>query len=70
VGSDVDLVAVVETSGTPFERRALAWDLLDLPVPAEIVVYTRAEWEKLAAERGRFARTLESEAIWLVGNRA
>jgi len=66
VGSDLDLVAVVESSAEPFERRALAWDLSQLPVPAEILVYTRDEWQRLEREDGRFARTLRSDARWLV----
>ena len=66
VGSDLDLVAVVESSAEPFERRALAWDLSPLPVPAEILVYTRDEWRRLHDEGGRFARTLSREARWLV----
>jgi predicted nucleotidyltransferase len=67
VGSDVDLVAVVRESTEPFERRGLAWDLLTLPVPAEILVYTRSEWERLRREGGRFAQVLERETVWLVG---
>lgn len=66
VGSDLDLVAVVEAAQEPFERRALAWNLLDLPVPAEILVYTRTEWRRLQEEGGRFARTLDREARWLL----
>jgi len=66
VGSDLDLVAVVESSVEPFERRALAWDLSQLPVPAEILVYTRDEWQRLEREGGRFARTLRRDARWLV----
>jgi len=66
VGSDLDLVAVVERSEAPFERRGVAWDLSELPVPAEILVYTREEWKRLHAEGGRFARTVEREARWLV----
>ena len=65
VGSDIDLIAIVEGTAHPFERRALDWDLLDLPVPAEIVVYTREEWERLRTEGGRFARTIERESVWL-----
>jgi predicted nucleotidyltransferase len=67
VGSDLDLVAVVESSATPFERRALDWDTSTLPVPAELLVYTLAEWERLRCEAGRFSRTIEREAVWLVG---
>src|SRR5436309_7063503 len=51
VGSDLDLIAVVESSSDPFERRSLDWDLSSLPVPAEILVYTRQEWERLPASR-------------------
>jgi predicted nucleotidyltransferase len=69
VGSDIDLIAIVETSQAPFERRALDWSLLDLPVPAQLVVYTRAEWERLRREGGRFARTIDREAVWLVPGR-
>jgi hypothetical protein len=47
VGSDVDLVVVVRDSGAPFERRAAAWDATALPVPADLVVYTEAEWGTL-----------------------
>ena len=65
VGSDLDLIAVVESSSEPFERRALAWDLNTLPVPAELLVYTRLEWERLQQQGGRFARTLKEEARWL-----
>lgn len=66
VGSDLDLLAVVETSGERFERRALAWDLSPLPVPAEILVYTRTEWEELQRKGSRFARVLKGEARWLI----
>lgn len=66
VGSDLDLIAVVESSPEPFERRALGWDLVSLPVPAEILVYTRQEWEWLLEQGGRMARTLKSEVRWLL----
>ncbi|MCX5861886.1 MAG: nucleotidyltransferase domain-containing protein [Desulfomonile sp.] len=65
VGSDLDLLAIVEGSEEPFERRSLSWDLRDLPVAADLLVYTVDEWEKLQAEGGRFVRTLEQEAVWL-----
>jgi predicted nucleotidyltransferase len=65
VGSDLDLIAVVESSAAPFERRALDWELNSLPVPAEILVYTRLEWERLQQEGGRFARALQQDSRWL-----
>ena len=66
VGSDLDLVAIVESSAEPFHRRALAWDLLDLPVPAELLVYTQEEWERMESEGGRFVQTLDRETVWLI----
>ncbi len=65
VGSDLDLVAVVRTSETPFERRAIAWDLSSMPVPSEILIYTEEEWNSLMQAGSRFARMLVEEAIWL-----
>lgn len=65
VGSDVDLVAVIRDSSTPFERRSAGWGLEGLPVPAEILVYTETEWEDLLQRGGRFARMLSEEVVWL-----
>ena len=62
VGSDLDLVVVVESSTLTFERRAIEWDTTKLPVPADLLVYTNAEWESLA---GRFRDTLDKEAVWV-----
>jgi predicted nucleotidyltransferase len=67
VGSDLDLVAVVGGSEAPFHRRAVDWDLADLPVPAEILVYTVKEWADLRQRGGRFADVLEKETVWLFG---
>jgi predicted nucleotidyltransferase len=65
VGSDLDLVAIVADAPERFERRSLDWNLITLPVPAEILVYTEAEWRALSAGGRRFARTLEREAVWI-----
>jgi hypothetical protein len=63
VGSDLDLIAIVDRAGEPFERRAARWDTTQLPVPASLLVYTRDEWERLRG--GRFHATIEREAVWL-----
>ena len=64
VGSDLDLIAVVNETSEPFERRSINWDLNSLPVPAEIIVYSLTEWEDLKKKDTKFARMLKSEAIW------
>lgn len=64
VGSDVDIVVIVDDSDQPFARRALDFDATRLPVPADVLVYTPAEWARLTAEAG-FARRVEAEAVWV-----
>lgn len=68
VGSDVDLVLVLRGSDLPFMGRATQFDATNLPVPADLLVYTLAEWEKLIADSTRFARVLRNETVWLVNN--
>lgn len=65
VGSDLDLVAVVSESRRPFVERALDFDLAGLPVPAELLVYTDAEWREIERRRDRFAERLRAETVWV-----
>jgi predicted nucleotidyltransferase len=64
VGSDLDLIVIVESSSEPMERRATEWDTTDLPVPADLLVYTEDEWQKMRSQ-GRFGRTVMREAVWV-----
>jgi predicted nucleotidyltransferase len=64
VGSDLDLVIVVERAEEPFERRAAQWDTTELPVPVELLVYTKDEWDRLA-QGGRFYPAVMREAVWV-----
>lgn len=66
VGSDLDLVAVVSASDRPFIGRARDWPTEQLPVPAEILVYSNDEWEGLQRAGGRFAATLARETVWVI----
>ncbi len=68
VGSDLDLVLVVAEAPLPFERRAARWDVTGLPVPADLLVYTRAEWEALVARHPR--GTPLGAVRWVVDQRA
>jgi predicted nucleotidyltransferase len=60
VGSDLDVVVIVEDSAEPFERRAARWDATGLPVPADVLVYTGAEWRRMS---GRLR-----EVVWVSGS--
>jgi predicted nucleotidyltransferase len=65
VGSDLDLVAVVTDSGDRFERRAVTWDTTSLLVPADLLVYTEAEWNRLLPNGHGLGRTLHEDTRWL-----
>jgi predicted nucleotidyltransferase len=65
VGSDLDLVAIVTDSTDRFERRGVTWDTTSLLVPADLLVYTEAEWNQLLAKGHGFGRTLHEHTRWL-----
>ena len=65
MGSDLDLIAIVERSEEAFEKRSLNWDVNQLPVPAQVLVYTLEEWEFFQQESSRFALTLARETVWV-----
>lgn len=64
VGSDLDLVVVLQRSDTPFARRVLQFDTAGLPVPCDLLVYTEPELERLLAGGGRFAAELRERCVW------
>ena len=64
VGSDLDLVIVVKSSRLPFHQRAVEWDTMELPVPTDVIVYTKAEWPRLD-QQTRFFKMLREETIWV-----
>ena len=66
VGSDVDVLVLACVCQTPFERRSVLWDAMDLPVHADVLVYTLSEWASLdAASQWRI--TIEDEVVWVYG---
>lgn len=64
-GSDLDVVLIAEQDA-PFEARGARWDLTGLPVPAEALVYTPAEWESVLGRGDRFAKMLERDVVWMM----
>lgn len=67
VGSDVDLVAIVAAAAPRHEQRRPPIGLEQLPVPADLLIYTTDEWRQLQRQGTRFARVLADETLWLVG---
>ena len=63
VGSDLDLIIILKSSERPFEKRSTEWNVTELPVPADVLVYTKKEWESFS--KTRFYQTVMQEAIWI-----
>lgn len=63
VGSDLDVIIILENSSQPFIRRAVEWYATKLPVPADVLVYTNAEWQDM--KETRFYKTVMQEAVWI-----
>ena len=67
VGSDLDLVVIVDREEAAVDPRDDSWAVERLPVPVERVVYTARQWAQLRESNSRFYRVLLREARWLVG---
>lgn len=71
VGSDIDVIIIVESCGQTFFRRSLEWDVTGLPVPADVLVYTKKEWQSFSQDlpsnevKGRFYQTVMQEVVWV-----
>ena len=67
-GSDLDLVVIVERSEVPRMERARYWPYERLPVPADLLIYTVEEWNRMRERGDRFARVMDEEVVWMVGS--
>ena len=65
VGSDIDLIVIIQDSSIPFEKRPIGWGFDTLPVPTDILIYTAKEWQGMRKKGGRFVDMIEKEAVWL-----
>ncbi|MBS1250900.1 MAG: hypothetical protein MAG431_02499 [Chloroflexi bacterium] len=65
VGSDLDVILIVAHADQPFSSRGLDWDLLNLPVPTDVLVYTQEEWQSMLNEGRRFPQMIEEETVWV-----
>ncbi len=68
VGSDLDLVVIIDAPVSRGLRAGAAWKLEHLPVAADLLIYSSSEWAQLAASESRFYRTLCDEVVWLCGS--
>lgn len=61
IGSDLDVVLVLSEANAPFIERAAAWDLLSLPVPVDLLVYSQDEWTMTSERTTRWA----DDIVWV-----
>jgi uncharacterized protein len=64
VGSDLDLLLIVDQVEQEYLERSKCWDTLSLPVPVDLFVYTVDEWEALC-EGESFFRQVRREIVWV-----
>ena len=65
VGNDLDLKVVLQQSQSPFGRRSVPMETRMLPVPVDMLVYTRREFEEMMQRGGSFPAMLRAEAPWV-----
>jgi len=63
VGSDLDVIVVLSESHLSALERHRSYYPDDVPVPADLWVYTRAEWDALAADSPLLAARLRREML-------
>ncbi len=63
VGSDIDIIIILDNSKIHPLRRAAEWDTTGLPVPADVVVLTQQEAQGTTSHR--FRNVLDKEAVWV-----
>jgi uncharacterized protein len=64
-GSDVDIVVVLDDDPTPPLERLRRFDTAAIPVPADLLVFTTAEFRTAQDAPTRFARVLRDEVRWV-----
>jgi len=63
VGSDLDLIVVLDDCPLSPRQRYEHYCPEGLPVPADLWVYTRAEWDSLPSKSPHLWRRIHAEAI-------
>ena len=62
-GSDLDTIIVLEDSPLPFMERGREFDLSEIPVPVDLLVYTEKEWRSMEKE---CPKGLASRVKWVL----
>lgn len=63
VGSDLDLILILSDSTLPMHERYTRYYPDDLPVPADLSVYTQSEWDALPDHSPALWQRLQRERL-------
>ena len=58
VGSDLDLVLILQACALPIWERLRRWDTGSLPLACDLLVYSRQEWQTLPTWNSRLAEEI------------
>lgn len=64
-GSDLDLVVLLTDRADPPTGARPAWATERLPVPADVILYTLGEWDRLPHSQPRLAGVVRAETVWV-----
>ena len=67
VGSDLDLVLILQECTDPLWERLRRWDTGSLPLACDLLVYSLPEWCSLPGWNPRLAKALHHDCRWLAG---
>lgn len=65
MGSDLDLLVILRQTTLPPLERYCRYCPSGLPVAADVLVYTEAEWASLAEDSPMAYKRLLREVVWL-----
>jgi len=68
VGSDLDVIVIIDDTDMSLVERRRRYEPTDVPVPADVFVYTASEWDALALRSPHLFRRLERERVDLLAD--
>ena len=65
VGSDLDLLLILQRCDEPIWNRLRRWDTSSLPLACDLLVYSLEEWRSLPQWNPKLAEALLNDTRWL-----
>jgi hypothetical protein len=65
VGSDLDLLLILQRCDDPIWERLRRWDTSSLPLACDLLVYSLEEWRSLPQWNPKLAEALLNDTRWL-----